>query len=69
VLDHLVTRLFEDGHRSSPLRREFPPVRPGVGADNPAGRADHAGPEGPDQNRIVPSHPAATRPHGGTART
>jgi hypothetical protein len=33
MLDHLIALLFEDGHRLSPLRLEFPPVRPRIRAD------------------------------------
>ena len=43
-------------HRASlPLRRELPPVRPSVCADDPARGADYSGSERSDQNRVAPS--------------
>ena len=37
-----------------PARLHFPPVRPGVGADDPTSCADHPRAEGADENGVAP---------------
>jgi hypothetical protein len=56
--------LYGDTWRGSPIpaRLHLPPVRPRVGANDPAARTDHARPEGADKHRVTPAIGRQHRP-------